>query len=438
MPDLGSQIRHYVDDIVQPLEIEDVRPPAADDAALLATSQGRPRIGWVTVAAAAACVVVLAGLLVVDRGSDSADRVEAGLGTTVTDGTVPETTPATLPADCIWQHPSTAAFLDTLVEDGLTVGFVASYESHDESYESLFFLSAEIDGGELDGPGDVATWASNVSGYGPPIDPESGSALSIPSYLSFVPVNDLATTISSGLGSLRAPTMDTDGAVESQECLAPRPVPDLIGVDRVDAVRLLEGTGFLAAVTEVTDPVAAVGEVVRMDPAARTSLAPGSAVTVSVSMGPAPGPTTDGPSPTESEATSTVARPEVAVTYADGTVGSLEDFAGTPVVLVFFASWCAPCRQTLGATQQAVDEYGSGVAVVGVQTQETLAGQFVQEQGLEFPIVSDPEGVVLEALGGFALPAIVVLDAEGGAGPVHTGLVSIDKLRAAIDEDLPG
>lgn len=92
---------------------------------------------------------------------------------------------------------------------------------------------------------------------------------------------------------------------------------------------------------------------------------------------------------------------------------SLADFAGKPVVLNFWASWCPPCREELPDLQRFTAGHPE-VAVVGVNFQDTPAGAkaLAEEVGWVPPSVSDPEGAIGARLGIQGMPTTFFLDAE--------------------------
>jgi cytochrome c biogenesis protein CcmG/thiol:disulfide interchange protein DsbE len=106
-----------------------------------------------------------------------------------------------------------------------------------------------------------------------------------------------------------------------------------------------------------------------------------------------------------------------------GTLTNAE-LKGSPVVLNFFASWCAPCRDEGPLLERAWRDYRDrGVRFVGVNYQDTpsRARHFVEEFGITFPIVVDDEGELARALDVYGLPQTFFLNenlqlvAENGA-----------------------
>lgn len=86
----------------------------------------------------------------------------------------------------------------------------------------------------------------------------------------------------------------------------------------------------------------------------------------------------------------------------DGNTVRLEDFSGRKLVLYFY-----PKDSTPGCTAEACDlrdNYGrflsSGYAVVGVSKDSAASHRkFIEKHSLPFPLISDPETVILQAYG---------------------------------------
>ncbi len=94
--------------------------------------------------------------------------------------------------------------------------------------------------------------------------------------------------------------------------------------------------------------------------------------------------------------------PDFTLTAADGSAVSLSDFRGQHVVVYFY-----PAAMTPGCTTQACDFrdnlaslQAAGYAVLGVSPDEPeRLARFVERDALTFPLLSDPDRVVLEAYG---------------------------------------
>jgi cytochrome c biogenesis protein CcmG/thiol:disulfide interchange protein DsbE len=107
--------------------------------------------------------------------------------------------------------------------------------------------------------------------------------------------------------------------------------------------------------------------------------------------------------------------------------------AGRPAVLLFFASWCTPCRAEipgLAATyrhEQATHSRLASVRVIGVDGSDPTgdARSFVRRSGVTFPVGADRIYSVTQGLFAFAgLPESVLVDGDGTIAGIHYGALS--------------
>ncbi|GGL54024.1 TlpA disulfide reductase family protein [Wenxinia marina] len=104
-------------------------------------------------------------------------------------------------------------------------------------------------------------------------------------------------------------------------------------------------------------------------------------------------------------------------TLQDGGEATLADFAGTPVVLNLWATWCAPCREEMPTLEALAEEAGDDLTVLTVATgrnsPEGMAA-FFDEIGVEnLPLHTDPRQAFARDLGVLGLPVTILIDAEG-------------------------
>jgi thiol-disulfide isomerase/thioredoxin len=97
----------------------------------------------------------------------------------------------------------------------------------------------------------------------------------------------------------------------------------------------------------------------------------------------------------------------------------LTSFTGRPVVVNFWATWCAPCRDEFPLIQAKYAQYRDShrLVIVGIDVQgdggPTAAQRFVRQFGATFPIWLDTDGTAEEAYRVQALPTTVFIDREG-------------------------
>lgn len=107
----------------------------------------------------------------------------------------------------------------------------------------------------------------------------------------------------------------------------------------------------------------------------------------------------------------------------DGQPVRLADFAGRPVVLNFWATWCMPCRVE-APSFEAFARSHPDIPVLGIAADgspEALRAA-AAELGITYPIVRG-DRATLSAYGVEVYPTTVVVDAEGRVATSHAGLM---------------
>ena len=99
----------------------------------------------------------------------------------------------------------------------------------------------------------------------------------------------------------------------------------------------------------------------------------------------------------------------------DGGNFRLEQTQGKPTVLVFWASWCGPCRKEAPEVARIAHSYGAAINVVGVNAGETLsvARRAAAEMGVTWPVVMDSDGKIQSQYKVTGIPLVLVLDKDG-------------------------
>ena len=118
----------------------------------------------------------------------------------------------------------------------------------------------------------------------------------------------------------------------------------------------------------------------------------------------------------------------------------LDQWRGKVVVVNFWATWCAPCREEMPEVIKAQEKHGSkGLQFVGIAVdQADKVEQFAKEIGLNYPTLIGGFGAMdlSKALGNklMALPFTVVLDRKGEVVHTQLGELKPDKLQSIISQ----
>ena len=100
-----------------------------------------------------------------------------------------------------------------------------------------------------------------------------------------------------------------------------------------------------------------------------------------------------------------------------------KSFAGKVVIVDFWATWCAPCKQSFPAYQRMVDKFGGELVVVGVSVDDDPDGiaAFRSATGVKFPLVWDEGKAAAGVYKPGTMPTSYVLDRNGIVQFVHQG-----------------
>ncbi|MDP9021225.1 MAG: TlpA family protein disulfide reductase [Actinomycetota bacterium] len=136
-------------------------------------------------------------------------------------------------------------------------------------------------------------------------------------------------------------------------------------------------------------------------------------------------------------------RPEAPTDYrprllTDGQLG-LADLRGDVVVLNFWASWCAPCREEQPDLNQVHAAYADrGVSFLGVVMKDNRsnAESYVAELGVPYDSLVDADGsygASFGEVGPSALPATILVDHEGRVAARIFGRTTVEELSSLLD-----
>jgi thiol-disulfide isomerase/thioredoxin len=135
--------------------------------------------------------------------------------------------------------------------------------------------------------------------------------------------------------------------------------------------------------------------------------------------------------------------PAFSLKTLDGGPASLSDYAGHPVLINFWASWCTPCRSEMPliiAAYQAHQQAGLAVLAIDLNDQERSnkdVQKFQAEFQMPFPVLLDNKGKARKLYRLRGVPTSVFVGADGVVRSVNPGPISEEVLRERLKEILP-
>ncbi|HET7833814.1 MAG TPA: protein disulfide oxidoreductase [Gallionella sp.] len=124
--------------------------------------------------------------------------------------------------------------------------------------------------------------------------------------------------------------------------------------------------------------------------------------------------------------------PSLAGTLLDGQPFTLTTRPVQPVLVHFWATWCPVCRTEQG-TINAIAHGTPAVITVAMQSgSRDEVEKYVRQQGLNFPVLNDPDGRIAAAWGVHAVPASFVIDRDGQIRFVEIGYTTEIGLRLRL------
>jgi thiol-disulfide isomerase/thioredoxin len=117
---------------------------------------------------------------------------------------------------------------------------------------------------------------------------------------------------------------------------------------------------------------------------------------------------------------------------------SITEWAGEPMLINFWATWCAPCRREMPLLQALHNERAtSGIQVIGIAIDRRNDVQsYIAEAGISYPILAGEMDAMAVSdqfgLDGLGLPFSVLVTADGRILTVFIGEIDMDELRELV------
>jgi len=132
--------------------------------------------------------------------------------------------------------------------------------------------------------------------------------------------------------------------------------------------------------------------------------------------------------------------PDFRLTTLEGKEVALSELKGKVVLLDFWATWCAPCREAIPHLIDLHRTFGqNGLEVIGMSVdkgESETVRRFAKSMDIPYAIIITPDEVQRE-YGVVSLPTTILIDREGKIRQKYVGFTSeISKQLAATIEEL--
>jgi len=114
---------------------------------------------------------------------------------------------------------------------------------------------------------------------------------------------------------------------------------------------------------------------------------------------------------------------------------SLAQYAGHPLILNFFASWCEPCQRETPLIARFYRSHRHSVVIIGIDVNDTSSAglAFARKMGVAYPVASDPAPMTMALdYGVAALPQTFFLNAQHRVVKRMISAVTLADLRRGV------
>lgn len=136
--------------------------------------------------------------------------------------------------------------------------------------------------------------------------------------------------------------------------------------------------------------------------------------------------------------------PSPGITFAaydlDGQQHTYQQYAGKPLIINFWGTWCAPCKREMPDIQRIYDEYGpKGLEVIGLAVERNpndveRVRSYVNHFGYDWVMLMANIDAKRSLGMGSGVPYTLFVDRNGNVIFKHTGWMTYDQFKMQVEK----
>lgn len=129
--------------------------------------------------------------------------------------------------------------------------------------------------------------------------------------------------------------------------------------------------------------------------------------------------------------------PDFTTEMLDGSRVTLSELKGKPTLLIFWATWCPPCRLELSKLQEhIIDPYGDRINVLPLSRGEerSVVEEYISKMGYTFAVGLDSDQSIFNKYATNYIPRCFVIDAKGKV--LYSGVGYDDVVAMEVEESI--
>ena len=129
--------------------------------------------------------------------------------------------------------------------------------------------------------------------------------------------------------------------------------------------------------------------------------------------------------------------PDFTAEMLDGSHVTLSKLQGKPTLLIFWATWCPPCRMELSKLQEhIIDPYGDRINVLPLSRGEerSVVEEYISKMGYTFAVGLDSDQSIFNKYATNYIPRCFVIDAKGKV--LYSGVGYDDVVAMEVEESI--